>query len=85
VRAITVIPGEPGSAELREVPDPRPGPGDLLVETIALGVATRRTSSAVGPSAAREEEREDDSRGDGTDRRLSARELTLAARRRSRI
>jgi threonine dehydrogenase-like Zn-dependent dehydrogenase len=38
VQAITVIPGRPGSAELSEVPDPRPGPGDLLVETIALGV-----------------------------------------------
>jgi threonine dehydrogenase-like Zn-dependent dehydrogenase len=38
VRAITVVPGKPDSAELTEVPEPSPGPGDLLVETIALGV-----------------------------------------------
>jgi glucose 1-dehydrogenase len=38
VHAITVIPGEPGSAELTEVAEPSPGPGDLLVETMVLGV-----------------------------------------------
>jgi glucose 1-dehydrogenase len=38
MRAITVIPGEPGSAELTEVDGPEPGPGELLVETIRLGV-----------------------------------------------
>src|SRR5688500_3392336 len=38
MRAITVIPGEPGSAELSEVPDPRPSAGDLVVETLDLGV-----------------------------------------------
>ena len=38
MRAITVIPGEPGRAELSDIPDPSPGPGDLVVETLALGV-----------------------------------------------
>ncbi len=38
MRAITVIPGDPGSAELTEVPDPDPEPGELLVETLRLGV-----------------------------------------------
>jgi glucose 1-dehydrogenase len=38
VRAITVVPGEPGSAELTDVPAPEPGPGELLVETVRLGV-----------------------------------------------
>ena len=38
MRAITVVPGQPGSAELADVPDPEPGPGDLLVETVRLGV-----------------------------------------------
>jgi glucose 1-dehydrogenase len=38
MRAITVVPGQPGSAELSEVPDPEPGPGELLLETVRLGV-----------------------------------------------
>jgi glucose 1-dehydrogenase len=38
MRAITVVPGEPGSAELTEVDGPEPGPGELLVETLRLGV-----------------------------------------------
>jgi glucose 1-dehydrogenase len=38
VRAITVIPKEPGSADLSDVPEPRADPGDLLVETLLLGV-----------------------------------------------
>ena len=38
MRAMTVIPGEPGSAELSELPDPQPGPGELLVEPLYLGV-----------------------------------------------
>jgi glucose 1-dehydrogenase len=38
VRAITVVPGRPGSAELADVPDPEPGPGELLVEVLRLGV-----------------------------------------------
>jgi threonine dehydrogenase-like Zn-dependent dehydrogenase len=38
MRAITVVPGEAGSAELAEVPDPEPGPGELLIEVVRLGV-----------------------------------------------
>jgi glucose 1-dehydrogenase len=38
MRAITVVPGQPGSAELSEVPEPEPGPGELLVEVLRLGV-----------------------------------------------
>jgi threonine dehydrogenase-like Zn-dependent dehydrogenase len=38
MRAISVVPGQPGRAELIELPAPRPGPGELLVEVVRLGV-----------------------------------------------
>jgi glucose 1-dehydrogenase len=38
MRAITVVPGQPGSAELSDVPEHEPGPGELLVEVLRLGV-----------------------------------------------
>jgi glucose 1-dehydrogenase len=38
MRAITVVPGEPDRAELAELPAPRPGHGELLVEVLRLGV-----------------------------------------------
>jgi threonine dehydrogenase-like Zn-dependent dehydrogenase len=38
MRAITAVPGERGSADLAEVPEPEPGPGDLVVEVVLLGV-----------------------------------------------
>jgi glucose 1-dehydrogenase len=38
MRAITVVPGQAGSAELSEVPEPEPGPGELLVDVVLLGV-----------------------------------------------
>ena len=38
MRAMTVIPGQPGSAELTELPDPTPADGELLVEPLYLGV-----------------------------------------------
>lgn len=38
MRALTVIPLQAGSAEVIELPDPVPGPGELLVDGIALGV-----------------------------------------------
>ena len=38
MRAMTVIPGQPGSAELTELPDPEPSEGELLVEPLYLGV-----------------------------------------------
>jgi threonine dehydrogenase-like Zn-dependent dehydrogenase len=38
MRAMTVIPGEAGSAQLTELPDPEPAAGELLVEPLLLGV-----------------------------------------------
>jgi glucose 1-dehydrogenase len=38
MRALTVLPLQAGSAAVTDVPDPEPGPGDLLVDGIALGV-----------------------------------------------
>ena len=38
MRAMTVIPGQPGSAELTDLPEPEPGEGELLVEPLYLGV-----------------------------------------------
>ena len=38
MRALTVIPEKPGSLEVAELPDPRPGRGDLLVESLSVGV-----------------------------------------------
>jgi len=38
MRAITVVPGAPGSERLEERPEPVPGEGELLVEMIELGV-----------------------------------------------
>ena len=38
MRAMTVIPGQPDSAELSELPDPEPKDGELLVEPLYIGV-----------------------------------------------
>ena len=38
MRAMTVIPGHEGSAELSELPEPNPKDGELLVEPLYLGV-----------------------------------------------
>jgi threonine dehydrogenase-like Zn-dependent dehydrogenase len=38
MRAMTVIPGQPGSAELTDLPDPEAKEGELLVEPLYLGV-----------------------------------------------
>jgi glucose 1-dehydrogenase len=38
MRALTVIPLQAGSAAVVDMPDPEPGPGDLLVDGVALGV-----------------------------------------------
>jgi threonine dehydrogenase-like Zn-dependent dehydrogenase len=38
MRALTVVPGQAGSLRLDEVPDPRPGPDDVLVRGLAVGV-----------------------------------------------
>ena len=38
MRALTVIPLQAGSAAVVDMPEPEPGPGDLLVDGVALGV-----------------------------------------------
>ena len=38
MRALTVLPGVPGSAELSDVPEPATGDGDVLVQVEAVGV-----------------------------------------------
>ncbi|WP_432920491.1 glucose 1-dehydrogenase [Microbispora sp. CA-135349] len=38
MRALTVVPHRAGSLALTEVPDPEPGPDDLLVEGLAIGI-----------------------------------------------
>jgi threonine dehydrogenase-like Zn-dependent dehydrogenase len=38
MRALTVRPGTPNSAEISDVPDPQPGERDLLVHGLALGI-----------------------------------------------
>ena len=38
MRAMTVIPGQPDTAELTELPEPEPKDGELLVEPLYLGV-----------------------------------------------
>jgi threonine dehydrogenase-like Zn-dependent dehydrogenase len=38
MRAITVIPGQPGSVGLTDMPEPPPSDGPILVETRAIGV-----------------------------------------------
>ena len=38
MQAITVVPGDPGSASLSQIEEPRANAGELLVETLGLGV-----------------------------------------------
>ncbi|GAA4958760.1 glucose 1-dehydrogenase [Actinoplanes utahensis] len=38
MRALTVVPGVPGSLALRDIADPAAGDGDILVETLAVGL-----------------------------------------------
>ena len=38
MRALTLIPGVPGSARLDDVPEPDPAEGDVLIEARALGI-----------------------------------------------
>jgi glucose 1-dehydrogenase len=40
MRAITVRPSQPGSLALSEVPDPHPGPQEMLVDGLAVGLCS---------------------------------------------
>lgn len=46
--AITVMPGEPDSARLDEMPEPRPEEGALLVDALALGICGTDAEIARG-------------------------------------
>ncbi|GAA1754225.1 MULTISPECIES: glucose 1-dehydrogenase [Streptomonospora] len=52
MRAVTVSPGRDEPLEVRELPDPEPGPGEMLVQGLALGVCgTDREIIAGGHGA----------------------------------
>ena len=38
MKAVTVIPGDPGSLRLDDIPDPRPGRDDLIVSVLMAGI-----------------------------------------------
>jgi threonine dehydrogenase-like Zn-dependent dehydrogenase len=42
MQAITVVPGVAGSARLDNVPEPRPEPGSVVVEAVAVGICGAR-------------------------------------------
>ncbi|MFF0493468.1 glucose 1-dehydrogenase [Nocardia sp. NPDC004068] len=48
MRALTIVPGKADSLAVREVEDPRPGPGELLVRGLALGVCGTDREIAAG-------------------------------------
>ena len=48
MRAVTVVPGSPGSARLEEVTEPEPSLGSVLVEAIAAGVCGTDVEIASG-------------------------------------
>ncbi|MFI5909753.1 glucose 1-dehydrogenase [Dactylosporangium sp. NPDC051541] len=48
MKALTVVALQSGSAEVRDVPDPAPGDGRLLVEAVALGVCGTDREIAAG-------------------------------------
>jgi threonine dehydrogenase-like Zn-dependent dehydrogenase len=48
MRALTVVPGRRDSLAVREVPEPEPGPDDLLVDGIAVGVCGTDREIAAG-------------------------------------
>ncbi|MEV0251219.1 glucose 1-dehydrogenase [Nocardia sp. NPDC050712] len=48
MRALTIIPEQAGSLAVTEVPDPVAGPGDLLVQGIAVGICGTDREIAAG-------------------------------------
>jgi threonine dehydrogenase-like Zn-dependent dehydrogenase len=56
--ALTVKPRTPGSLAVLEVPDPEPGPGELLVDGLALGVCGTDVEISLGDYGTAPEGRE---------------------------
>ena len=48
MRALTLVPGRAGSADVTEVPDPEPASGQLLVQGLAVGVCGTDREIAAG-------------------------------------
>lgn len=48
MRALTVVPNQAGSLRVQEVPDPVPGPGELLVDGVSLGICGTDREIASG-------------------------------------
>ena len=48
MRALTLVPGRAGSADVTDVPDPDPAPGQLLVQGLAVGVCGTDREIAAG-------------------------------------
>jgi threonine dehydrogenase-like Zn-dependent dehydrogenase len=48
MRALTVVPLQQGSLQVRDVPDPEPGDGEMLVDGIAIGVCGTDKEIASG-------------------------------------
>ncbi|MDL4815346.1 glucose 1-dehydrogenase [Actinomadura opuntiae] len=48
MRALTVVPGQKDSLAVRDVPDPEPGDGELLVDGLAVGVCGTDREIASG-------------------------------------
>ncbi|MEU4522200.1 hypothetical protein AB0F52_26230 [Amycolatopsis sp. NPDC024027] len=48
MRALTVVPEQPGSLRVGTVPEPHPAQGELLVRGLALGVCGTDTEIARG-------------------------------------
>ncbi|MCF6525367.1 glucose 1-dehydrogenase [Streptomyces sp. JJ36] len=48
MRALTTLPGRGNTLRLETLPDPEPGPGELLVEGLAVGVCGTDRSIAAG-------------------------------------
>ncbi|MBD8080434.1 glucose 1-dehydrogenase [Cellulosimicrobium arenosum] len=48
MRALTLVPGDARPLDVRDVPDPEPGPGDLLVEGLAVGICGTDREIAAG-------------------------------------
>lgn len=53
MRAITVVPGQAGSAQLTEVPEPPVAAGPVLVDTLVIGVCGTDAEIVAAPTAGR--------------------------------